>query len=97
MADRFTNRVEIWNPRYKDMGETKSWVVMIAPWKLSAGENIIWFSKAKHLKGAEYGMTGVKIKTYPLESNGKANMHCVPLNNLELIKPAERDENETNT
>jgi len=67
--------IEIWQPRYKDR------VVLIAKYKVKDFNKII-FTKAKHLKDMEFGMSGKEISSYPVEDNGKIACYAVPLDVL---------------
>ena len=85
------NRIEIWAPRYHDALRKGSYAVMVAPWKVGE-HNIIYFTKARHLEGKEYYMAGTQLRSYPQDSNGKANMYVVPLNDLQLITDSSDDQ-----
>ena len=78
------NRIEIWSPRYKDAKDLGSYVVLIAKYKV-ADNNIIWFSKAKHLADAEYYISGATVRQFPIDSNGKIDCYAVPLNDMERV------------
>jgi hypothetical protein len=73
------NLIDIWTPRYKDR------VVLIASYKVKENNKII-FTKAKHLAGKQFFMKGSKIKSYPLDSNGRLTCYAVPLDDLEHLE-----------
>jgi len=73
------NLIDIWSPRYKDRK------VLIASYKVKEMNKII-FSKAKHLAGHEYYMSGSKIRQYPVDTNGKITCYAVPLDDLEPLE-----------
>lgn len=79
------SRIEIWQPKYK----TDS--VLIATYKVSA-ENIITFTKAKHLEGKEYQISGDKIRSCPVVNNGKIACYDVPMSELTLVKDKETED-----
>lgn len=70
------NRIEIWQPRYKDRK------VLIAKYKVGQ-MNQIEFTKAKHLEGMKFLISGADITKYPLEDNGKIACYAVPMDVLE--------------
>ena len=72
------NKIEIWMPRYKDRK------VLIAVYKVGP-QNEIVFTKAKHLLGKRYEMSGAEIQKYPKTYNGKIECYEVPLDDLRLI------------
>jgi hypothetical protein len=76
-----TRILEIWEPRWKDR------VVLIAKFKVGP-KTYIKFTRAKSLPGL-YEIDGEKVKTFPLESNGKIDCYAVPLNELTLIEEEE--------
>ena len=65
--------LEIWQPRYKDN------VVLIAKFKVCKGENLITFTKAKHLEGMVFSVEEEAIRSCPLQSNGKIDCYAVPM------------------
>jgi hypothetical protein len=71
-------RIEIWQPRWKDR------TVMIATYKVGT-HNEICFTKTKSLPDSYY-ISGAEIRNYPIESNGKVQCYCVPLDKLELLE-----------
>lgn len=73
------NLIDIWSPRYKDRK------VLIASYKVKEMNKII-FTKAKHLEGREYCMSGAKIRSYPIDTNGKVQVYAVPLDDLEVLE-----------
>lgn len=71
--------IEIWQPRYKDRK------VLIAKYKVRNMNKIV-FTKAKHLAGQAFYMSGEKIQSYPIDSNGKIACYAVPLDDLEALE-----------
>lgn len=72
-------RIEIWSPKYS----TNS--VLIAKYKVGAN-NLVVFTKANHLAGMEYSISGEEVKKYPLQKNGNTEVYVVPFDSLERIK-----------
>ncbi len=70
--------IEIWQPRWKDRK------VLIAKFRVGTHNKIV-FTKAPSLD-ANYYMSGAKILTYPLETNGKIPCYAVPLDELEILE-----------
>lgn len=70
--------IQVWQPRYKDR------TVLIARYKVGT-HNRITFTKAKHLEGKEFYMSGEDIRNYPLDTNGKIDCYAVSLDDLERI------------
>ena len=68
-------QIEIWWPRYKDD-------VALVGKKWVRDYNIIYFSKAKHLKGMRFAMSREEITSYPLDNNGKIECYAVPMDDL---------------
>ena len=66
------NVIEIWQPRYKDR------TCLIAKYKVGT-LNKITFTKAKHLQGMEFELTGAEIAKHPIEDNGKIACYVVPM------------------
>ena len=64
------NTIEIWAPRYS------TGHILIAPYHIMAGVNRIVFTKTKH---KPLLMDGARIKSYPMETNGKIGVYCVPI------------------
>lgn len=73
------NLIDIWSPRYRDRK------VLIASYKVKENNKII-FTRAKHLAGHEYYMSGAKIRSYPIDTNGKVQVYAVPLDDLESLE-----------
>lgn len=67
--------IEIWQPRYKDR------TALIAKYKVG-NENLIRFTKAKHLKGMSFVVSGQDIQKHPLEDNGKVPCYAVPMDTI---------------
>ncbi len=80
----FTNKIEIWAPRYKDNK------VLIAKYKVREHNEIV-FTKAKHLMDTTWYISGDEIKSQTLESNGKVECYAVPIG---LLEPLERETND---
>ena len=72
---KYTNTIDIWAPRFKDM------TVLIAPFKVQPGINRIIFTKTWQDK--QLFMDGEKIKSYPMQDNGKIGCHAVPVNDFD--------------
>ena len=73
------NLIDIWAPKYKNR------TVLIAHYKVKEMNKII-FTKAKHLEGREYCMSGAKIRSYPIDTNGKVKCYAVDLDDLEPLE-----------
>jgi hypothetical protein len=69
------NIIQIWQPRYKDRK------VLIAKYKVGQ-MNQIEFTKAKHLEGMKFRMSGAEIQKHPVEDNGKIACYAVPMDEL---------------
>lgn len=78
--------IDIWQPRWKDRK------VLIASHKVGVHNKII-FSKTKSLPG-EYYISGLDIRQYPGQSNGKIMCYCVPLDALQKLEYREDLEKE---
>lgn len=80
--------LEIWAPRYSHHD------CCILASKVTNDQETyrIWFSKAKHLEGNQYVMTGAEIKEHgvlsPTNQGGKV-VYAIPLLTLEKFKIAE--------
>lgn len=72
------NVLDIWSPRWKDR------TVMLAKYKIGT-HNAITFSKTKTMPGRYY-ISGAKAKQFPLETNGKLECYCVPIDELEPLE-----------
>lgn len=79
------HHIQIWQPRYKDN------VCLIATYNVMAGDNIVYFTKAKHLEGKKYYISGDDIKNCPLDTNGKIECYAVPMSKLQLVKDVEKE------
>ena len=75
------NQISIWEPRYRDN------TVLIAQYKVE-DHNLIVFTRAKHLAGREFYLSGNAIRECPLETNGKINCYAVPLDALIPLEKA---------
>ena len=71
-------KIEIWQPRYHDNK------VLIAKYKTGVKNEIV-FTKAKHLTGMIFAISGEKLARYPIENNGSISCYAVPLDDLERI------------
>jgi len=78
------NTIEIWDARWHDR------TVLINPIKVAA-HNLIIFTKAKHLEGKQFYLSGLTIRQSHLVSNGKIMCHAVPMDKLELIATPENN------
>jgi len=85
LIDRLTplNKIEIWEPRWKDRK------VLIATYKVGEHNKIV-FTKAPSMPG-EYYLSGKTIKKCPKETNGKIPVYAVPVDKLEKLEINERD------
>lgn len=72
-------KIEIWQPRYKDNK------VLLAKYKVGT-HNSVTFTKAKHLMGQEFYISGEKVKTFPIDNNGKIECYAVDMNELEPLE-----------
>lgn len=81
LVSKFTplNVIDIWAPKYATR------TVLIATYKVKENNKVI-FSKAKHLKGREYYISGAKARSYPVVDNGKVACYSVPLDDLEVLE-----------
>ena len=81
LVSRYTplNLIDIWAPKYATR------TVLIATYKVKENNKII-FSKAKHLKGREYYISGAQARKYPTITNGKVSCYNVPLDDLEVLE-----------
>ncbi len=58
--------------------------MLLAKYKVG-NDNLIVFTKAKHLAGMEFRISGEEVRKCPLETNGKVPCYAVPLDSLERI------------
>ena len=70
--------IPIWYPRYHDG------VVLVGKKHVKNGINKIVFTKAKHLMGKIFELTGEFIRNCPLDSNGKIACYAIPLEEFSL-------------
>lgn len=70
--------IEIWSPRYHDN------VVLIAKYKVCNGQNMIRFTRAKHLLGKTFRVSGDEIRRCKVETNGRIPCYAVPMDKLLL-------------
>lgn len=73
------NLIDIWTPRYKDR------MVLVATYKVKEHNKII-FTKAKHLAGREYYLSGAQARRYNTTDNGKVSCYEIPLDDLEPLE-----------
>jgi len=78
------NEIQIWSPKYSTDQ------VLIDPKKVTAHNKIV-FTKAKHLEGKQFYLSGLTIRQSHLMSNGKIMCHAVPMDKLELLATPEND------
>lgn len=71
--------IYIWEPKYSTNE------VLIGAHKIVGGENLIQFTKARHLKGAVYKVKSEIISSYPKQRNGNGYVYVVPFDKLECI------------
>lgn len=80
--------LEIWAPRYS----TNDCCVLASKVKSDSETYKIWFSKANHLEGNQYIMSGAEIKKYgvlsPTKQDGKV-VYAIPMLTLEKFKLGE--------
>lgn len=80
--------LEIWAPRYS----TNDCCVLASKIRSEKETYTIWFSKAKHLEGNAYVMTGKEIKengTLERTRRDDKVVYCIPMVTLERFKIAE--------
>ena len=68
--------IEIWSPKYSTNE------ALIGTHHVKNGINEIIFTKAKHLEGKTFVMTGEKIRSYKKQPNGRGFVYCVPMKDL---------------
>jgi len=73
------NRIEIWQPRYKDNK------VLIAKFKVGMNNEIV-FTKAKHLMNNTYYLSGEDIRSSDTDTNGKIPVYAVPMDKLRILE-----------
>lgn len=78
------NRIEIWSPKYM----TDS--VLIATYRVQKDNQVV-FTKARHLEGKTFYISGEDIRRCPIVTNGKIACYDVPMSRLRC---EERDEYE---
>ena len=72
------NVIEIWQPKY--MTDT----CLIAAYKVKE-DNIIKFTKVKHLEGMKFKISGDDIRSCEIVSNGKIDCYNVPMSMLKRV------------
>lgn len=80
-----TQRIEIWQPRWKDR------TVLIAKFKVGVHNEIVFTGGMKKqvppsLKDKKFYMSGKQIQSYPLGTNTKIPCYEVPLDELEPLE-----------
>lgn len=73
--------IEIWQPRYHDKK------VLLARYKVCDGDNKIVFTKAKHLAGKTFHVSGDVVRKCKLETNGSIPCYAVPMDALTVEEP----------
>jgi len=71
-------RIEIWSPKYSND------TVRIDVNKVAI-HNVIYFTKANHLIGKEFYITGEKVRQYPIKPNGRGKVYEVPMKELQEV------------
>lgn len=74
------NTIDIWTPRYRDN------VCLVATYKVLNGDNYIKFTKARHLNGMLFKITGDEIRNCPVDSNGRIPCYAIPMDKLERVE-----------
>lgn len=77
---RTINKIELWYPKYH--GGRKAY---IACYKVKQ-DNIIIFTKAKHLIGTEFYVSGDTCREYPIVTNGTIDCYAVDFSALEPVE-----------
>lgn len=72
--------IDIWQPRYKDD------TCLIACYKVSDGDNLIRFTKAKHLAGKVFKCNSEQIRSCRTQNNGRIDVYVVPMRYLKCIE-----------
>lgn len=72
-------KIQIWEPRYSDD------TVLVAKYKVK-DDNLIVFTKAKHLKGMEFRVSGETVRKCPLDNNSKIECYAVPMDLLQRVE-----------
>lgn len=75
------SRIEIWQPKYSPRfaDEHEVWIDR----DKVREHNIVYFTKAKHLEGKEYYISGRDVRQSPTTTNGKIPVYAVPMSRLE--------------
>jgi hypothetical protein len=79
-------KLEIWSPRYSDKySGTGEWTVLISKSKVYHASSLmlVYFSKAKHLKGQRFCITRDRVQRCPSTTNGKIPCFAVPMSMLD--------------
>jgi len=71
--------IKIWQPRYKDKK------ILIAKYKVGTHNKIV-FTKAKHLMGNDWYLSGKNIVESELDTNGKIPCYAVDVDKLEPLE-----------
>ncbi len=77
--DVYGHIIEIWEPRYKDKK------ALVGRQHVKDGMNYITFTKAEHLKGKVFCVSGDVIQSCHLQANGRGEVYCVPMDSLKLV------------
>ena len=79
-----TTRLEIWAPKYHT--KNGGYEVWLHKRKVdyATPQIIIKFTKAKHLEGLRFAILKQDAQSYPVGTNGEAEMYQVPLDKLEV-------------
>lgn len=72
------NKIKIWAPKYSTDE------VLIGSHHVAKGDNEVVFTRAPHLKGKVYTITGEKIRSFKKQINGRGYVYCVPMDELSL-------------
>lgn len=73
--------IEVWEPRWHDR------TVLVAAAKVRDGMNEIRITKSSAKFNGSYFMDGDRIRSYPLDTNGKLQCYAVNLDDLMEKKP----------
>lgn len=73
------NTLEIWQPKYHGK------FALLACYKIREHNRIV-FTKAKHLKGREFYISGQLAKSFEVCTNGTLDVYKVPMDKLEPLE-----------
>lgn len=71
--------IEIWAPKYSTNE------VLIATHAVRDGDNLLYFSKAPHLRGKIYKVDGALVRKCKKQKNGRGQVYCVPFESMLLV------------